>query len=94
MITDLGVLTPDESGELALSALYPGATVDEARAATGWPLRVADTIAEVPAPTAQELDTLRRLHARTQAAHARPVAMPAQNEPLSHRERGRGEGPI
>jgi len=76
VITDLGVLTPDADGELVLSALYPGVSVDEARAATGWNLRVAATIAEVPPPTPHELDTLRSLHARTKLAHARPVALP------------------
>ena len=42
VITDFGVLRPDpDSGELQLTALYPGSTVAAARAATGWPLKVA-----------------------------------------------------
>ena len=42
MITDLGVLEPDpDDGELELTAVHPGVSVDEAVAATGWPLRVA-----------------------------------------------------
>jgi glutaconate CoA-transferase, subunit B len=62
VITDLGILEPDpETRELVLTALYPGATVDEAIAATGWPLRVADDLAVVAAPTDDELVALRAL---------------------------------
>jgi glutaconate CoA-transferase subunit B len=50
--------------------------VDEARAAVGWPLEVAATIASIAAPNAHELKTLRALHARTREAHARPVRLP------------------
>jgi glutaconate CoA-transferase subunit B len=55
--------------ELQLTALYPGVTADAARAATGWPLRVADRLTELPPPTAEELEALRALQARTRAAH-------------------------
>jgi glutaconate CoA-transferase subunit B len=78
VITDFGVLAPDPAdGELALVALYQGATVEEARAAIGWPLRVADAIDTPDPPTARELEVLRALKARTKAAHARPVELPA-----------------
>jgi glutaconate CoA-transferase, subunit B len=77
VITDFGLLTPaPDSEELQLTALFPGVTVDEARAAVGWPLEVAATIASIVAPNAQELETLRALHARTREAHARPVRLP------------------
>ena len=77
VITDFGILTPlPETDELALSALFPGITVDEARAAVGWPLASHDEPVVVPSPTAEELSTLRALHARTAAAHARPVQLP------------------
>jgi glutaconate CoA-transferase subunit B len=77
VITDFGVLAPEEgSEELVLAELYPGATVEEARAAVGWPLRLAPSIESVPPPAPIELDTLRALHARTRAAHARPVRLP------------------
>ena len=53
VITDLGVLEPDpETCELMLTALHPGVTVEEARAATGWELRVSDDLGATPAPTA------------------------------------------
>ena len=62
VITDLGLLEPDpETRELVLTALYPGATSDEAIAATGWPLRVAADVAVVAAPTDDELAALRAL---------------------------------
>jgi glutaconate CoA-transferase subunit B len=70
VITDFGVLTPhEETMELQLTALYPGVTADAARAATGWSLRVADRLTELPPPTAEELEALRALQARTRAAH-------------------------
>src|SRR5512141_3425481 len=40
VVTDLGILEPDENGELVLAALHPGASTDQARANTGWPLKV------------------------------------------------------
>ena len=78
VITDFGVLAPDpESRELQLSALFPDATVEEARAAVGWPLGVAAEVSRIEAPSAAELATLRELHARTREALARPVHLPA-----------------
>jgi glutaconate CoA-transferase subunit B len=78
VITDFGVLTPDpDGGELRLTELFEGATVDEARAAVGWPLKVAAEIEFPPPPSEQELTTLRALNARTAEAHRRPVELPA-----------------
>jgi glutaconate CoA-transferase subunit B len=62
VVTDLGVLEPDPStAELTLTELHPGVTVDEARAATGWELRVADDVHSVDEPTGEELAALRSL---------------------------------
>lgn len=78
VITDFGLLEPDpRSDELALTALFEGATVDEARNSVGWPLAVAASVASIARPSALELDTLRALHARTREAHSRPVRLPA-----------------
>lgn len=78
VITDFGVLTPDPgSDELVLSALFAGVTADEARAAVGWPLRIAPHVVTLEPPRPDELDTLRALHARTREAHRRPVQLPA-----------------
>src|SRR2546422_7663582 len=45
VVTDHGILEPRE-GELTLTHVHPGVSVDEARAATGWKLNVADDVAE------------------------------------------------
>src|SRR5213078_4428188 len=71
VITDLGVLKPETgSQELTLVARYGKVSVDRIRAATGWPLAVANTVDVVAAPTADELRVLRDLHKRTEIAHA------------------------
>jgi len=78
VITDFGILAPEPATrELELRALFPEATVEEARAAVGWPLRVAATLDRLEPPAAVELAALRDLHARTREAHARPVHLPA-----------------
>ncbi|MFC5524123.1 CoA-transferase subunit beta [Rhodanobacter ginsengisoli] len=83
VITDFGMLTPHpQSEELQLAALFADASVEEARDAIGWPLRVADRLDTIAAPSAHELDTLRALNARTREAHARPVHIPLQTEGL------------
>jgi glutaconate CoA-transferase subunit B len=66
VITDLGVLRPGGDGELELVALHPGIEVDQAREATGWELRVADSIGRTEPVTEQELDALRELRASAQ----------------------------
>jgi glutaconate CoA-transferase subunit B len=60
VITDLGVLEPRD-GELTLTTLHPGATVDQVQEATGWDLRVADELATTPEPTDEELSALKEL---------------------------------
>jgi len=78
VITDFGLLAPHaDTDELQLRGLFGDATVDEACAAVGWPLSVADTLEHVAPPTVRELDTLRALHDRTREAHARPVVLPS-----------------
>jgi glutaconate CoA-transferase subunit B len=80
VITDFGVLRPHpESEELELAALYPGISVDAARAATGWSLRVAAHIETLPAPEPAALAALRDLEARTREAHARPIRINLRN---------------
>lgn len=62
VITDLGLLRPDpETCELTLTQVHPGVTVEEARAATGWDLRVAPEVATTEPPSGEELAHLRRL---------------------------------
>jgi glutaconate CoA-transferase subunit B len=60
VVTDIGVYEPHpDTMELQLVALQPDATVEDARAATGWALRVAGNVAVLPAPDARELAVLR-----------------------------------
>lgn len=74
VVTDIGVLRPHpQTEELRLVALYPGKTPEQARAATGWPLQVAEDLEVLPPPDAADLRALRELHARTAVAHASPV---------------------
>jgi glutaconate CoA-transferase subunit B len=62
VITDLGVLEPDpDTCELTLTRLHPGVTVDQAIAATGWDLAVADDLHETDPPSPAELEVLRHL---------------------------------
>lgn len=67
VITDLAVLRPDAgSGELTISALHPGVTVEQVRNVTGWDLKVSCEVTETPAPTSAELDALHELYARSE----------------------------
>lgn len=62
VITDLGILRPDpDTCELVLTDLHPGVEPDEARAATGWELRVAGELGRTEPATEAELAALRRL---------------------------------
>jgi len=80
VITDFGVLRPHPATEeLELAALYPGISADAARAATGWPLKVAGRIETLPAPAPADLAVLRDLEARTRHAHARPIRINLRN---------------
>ncbi len=70
VITDLGILKPDpETKELTLIALHPGTSVEQAREATGWDLRVANNPGTTDPPTEEELRVLRDLRERTEAAN-------------------------
>ncbi|HOD04420.1 MAG TPA: CoA-transferase subunit beta, partial [Anaerolineaceae bacterium] len=59
VVTDLGVLEPDANGEMILTALHPGATVEQARANTGWDLKVAPQLRTTEPPAESELRILR-----------------------------------
>ena len=59
VVTDLGILEPDETGELALTALHPGIEVEQARANTGWELKVATDLKVTEPPSSEELRILR-----------------------------------
>jgi glutaconate CoA-transferase subunit B len=72
LVTDLCVFEPDPTTrEMSVVSIHPGVTREKIQENTGWPVRYAAKVAVTPAPTAQELETLRALHARTAAAHGK-----------------------
>jgi len=77
VISDFGILTPHpETEELELTALFEGVTAAQAQAMVGWPLKLAQEIDRVAAPSEIELQALRALNQRTEQAHRRPVRIP------------------
>ena len=61
VITDLGLLRPDDTGELLLTHVHPAVDPDDVRDATGWPLRTLPEVAVTDPPTEEELGVLRGL---------------------------------
>lgn len=71
VITDLGILEPHpETRELMLTCIHQGVSVDEVKAATGWPLKISESLRETEPPSQHYLDVMRDLQARTAKAHA------------------------
>ena len=60
VVTDLGILER-RHGELTLIAIHPGVEAEDAHAATGWDLRVADNLSVTEPPRDDELTALRSL---------------------------------
>lgn len=58
VITNLGILTPDATGEMILSAIHPGVTVEQIKENTGWDLQVSKQLEETQPPSAEELRIL------------------------------------
>jgi glutaconate CoA-transferase subunit B len=63
VVTDKGILEADPAtGEMVLTALYPGVDVAEVRAGIGWPLRVSDPLHQATEPPSiRELTLLREV---------------------------------
>jgi glutaconate CoA-transferase subunit B len=59
VVTDIGMMEPDESGEMVLTALHPGKTVEQAKENTGWDLKVASELRITETVTENELRILR-----------------------------------
>jgi glutaconate CoA-transferase subunit B len=59
VVTDIGFLEPDPTGELVLTALHPGKTAEDAKANTGWELKVAASLRSTEPPVEEELRILR-----------------------------------
>lgn len=66
VVTDLGVLEPDATGELCLTHVHLGVGVEDVVAATGWNLKISEAVEVTTPPKETELSALRNL----QRAHA------------------------
>jgi len=74
IVTDLCMMKPDpESKEFEVVSLHPGVSRDHVCGQTGWPVRFAEHVTQTPAPTVDELATLRDLNERTAHAHGTAV---------------------
>lgn len=61
VVTDLCILEPDETGELILTALHPGATIEQAKENTGWALQIASEVQYTRPPSKEEIQILNEL---------------------------------
>jgi glutaconate CoA-transferase subunit B len=59
VVTDIGFLEPNDTGELVLTALHPGKTAAQAIENTGWALKVAGDVRTTEPVTEKELQILR-----------------------------------
>lgn len=59
VVTDLGIMEPDENGELILVALHPGRMFEQVQENTGWPIRSVPAPRITEPPTENELRILR-----------------------------------
>jgi glutaconate CoA-transferase subunit B len=59
VVTDLGIYHFDDSGEMRLDSIHPGATLEQVRETMGWEPRVAEPLPTTPAPTPEELRLIR-----------------------------------
>ena len=59
VVTDVGLMEPNESGEMILTALHPGKTIEQARENTGWDLKIASQLKITDTVTENELRILR-----------------------------------
>lgn len=59
VVTDLGMMEPDENGELMLTALHPQKTIEQVRENTGWELKISTSLQTTRPVTEEELRILR-----------------------------------
>ncbi len=59
VVTNLGILKPNQNGEMVLAALHPGCSFEQAQANTGWALKQAEELEVTSAPAEEELRILR-----------------------------------
>ncbi|MFH1446584.1 MAG: CoA-transferase [Chloroflexota bacterium] len=61
VVTDLGILKPDENGEMTLAALHPGCSIEQVQDNTGWRLKVSADLVTTELPKLEELRILREV---------------------------------
>ena len=84
IITDLGVLEPDPAtSELVLTGVYPGISVPDVNARTGWDLQVSAALRTIATPAAAELGALRNLLATMPATEGPATEGPATEGPAT-----------
>src|SRR5215469_7567109 len=77
VITDVGVLQPDPTTcELVLTGIYPGGSVADIYARTGWELQVSANLKELAPPSDIELSVLRGLVASMPASKTTAIPVP------------------
>ena len=59
IVTNLGLMKPDETGELVLTALHPGIQFKQVQENTGWAIRQAPNCETTAPPNPEELRILR-----------------------------------
>jgi glutaconate CoA-transferase subunit B len=59
VVTDIGLLEPDGTGELVLTELHPGKSAEDAKNNTGWALKIAADVKITDPVTENELRILR-----------------------------------
>lgn len=59
VVTNLGILSPNEDGEMILSALHPGCTLEQVQQNTGWPIKCSTGLRLTDPPQDLELEILR-----------------------------------
>ncbi len=59
VVTDLGIYHFDETGEMRLDSIHPGATLDQVRETIGWVPKISPGLVVTPPPSSSELDLMR-----------------------------------
>jgi glutaconate CoA-transferase subunit B len=59
VVTNLGILRPNQEGELVLTALHPGVSFAQVQENTGWDIKKADDFRVTEPPKPEELRILR-----------------------------------
>jgi len=59
VVTNLGLLQPDQTGELVLTGMHPGVAFEQVQENTGWALKQAEECVITEPPNADELRILR-----------------------------------